>query len=93
MNEEGTPEEVSEEPKIHIVEVVVPVYMRRKGHLVVVGQVVISTVDGETTFAGELNTDEGKEMAGFLTSGIATGMTLGAIVDPEMAKKIQSQLS
>jgi hypothetical protein len=65
-----------------------PVYMRRRGELIMVGSGVVTRHKDKTEVVMVLDTEDGLEMGSLLTSGIAQGLTLGGAVKPALVSKL-----
>lgn len=75
-----------------VVERELPVYMRRSGTPLLVGNAVVTTTAGEgTTAVISLNTPEGIEMGELLSSKIVAGMSIGGIMDSKVMDQLKNK--
>lgn len=82
--------EASEEVKV--LEIELPLYMRRGTHPLLIGNAVVTTTLGKgTTVVASLDSDEGIEMGTLLTSGLVSGLSLGGIMSRETIDKLENR--
>lgn len=62
-------------------EATLPLCMHRGDSVVILGSAVVKTYADRTEVAAVLNTPEGKEMGGLITSGLVEGLSIGGFIN------------
>lgn len=82
--------EVPEDVKV--LELELPLYMRRGAHPLLIGNAVVTTTLGKgTTIVASLDSEEGIEMGTLLTSGLVSALSLGGIMSRETVEKLENR--
>jgi hypothetical protein len=69
------------------IEVELPVYAHRSGKPVIIGASVVTRYKDRVEIAMRLDNADGLEMGGLLTTSVE-GLTLGGVLDPELARRL-----
>lgn len=81
-------EEVNEEIEFPITADPKPVYMKRSGQPVEVGHAIVTRHEHRTEIQIILDTEDGNEFGSMVVTDLMYGVSLGGVLDPEVAKEI-----
>jgi len=85
--EENTTEVVESEEKF--IQVDIPLVMHRSGKPEVIGSAVVTRYPDRIELAAKIDTESGMDFGSLVTSGYVEGLTLGGILNPEIAKRLK----
>jgi hypothetical protein len=85
--EENTTEVVETEEELMQVEL--PILMHRSGKPEIIGSAVVTRYRDRIELASRIDTDSGLEFGSLITSGYVEGLTLGGVLNPTLAAKLQ----
>jgi hypothetical protein len=84
--EENTTEVAESEEEF--IQVELPLLMHRSGKPEIIGVAVVTRYRDRVELASKIETESGKEFGSLLTSGYVEGLTLGGILTPAIAKRL-----
>lgn len=70
------------------IQVELPLLMHRGGKPEIIGSAVVTRYKDRVELASKIDTEGGKEFGSLLTSGYVEGLTLGGILTPAIAKRL-----
>lgn len=84
--EENTTEAVESEEEF--IQVELPVLMHRGGKPEIIGSAVVTRYRDRIEIASKIETESGLEFGSLITSGYVEGLTLGGIINPQLAARL-----
>lgn len=77
------------ESEVEFIQVELPVLMHRSGKPEIIGSAVVTRYRDRVEFAAKIESESGKEFGSLVTSGYVEGLTLGGVLNPQLASRLK----
>lgn len=76
------------ETEEEFIQVELPVLMHRSGKPEIIGSAVVTRYRDRIEIASKIESESGIEFGGLVTSGYVEGLTLGGVLNPQLASRL-----